>query len=50
MCIYAIKQDWEALKIIKDHTEKICLEAVKQNWGAIKIIKNQTEKNMFGSD
>ena len=39
-----VRQDWYALRYVKEQTEEICLAAVNQNWNAIKYVKEQTEK------
>ena len=40
----AVKQDWHALRYVKEQTESICIEAVKQNWYALQYVKEQTEE------
>ena len=37
----AVKQDWHALRHVKDQTDEICLEAVKQNGDALMYVKDQ---------
>ena len=34
----AVKQDWHALRHVKDQTDEICLEAVKQNGDALAYV------------
>jgi len=40
----AVKQDWHALRHVKDQTDEICLEAVKQNVHALMYVKDQTDE------
>lgn len=38
-----VKQNWDALKYVKEQTEAICLEAVKQDWDALQYV----DKSIF---
>jgi len=43
-CLAAVKQNGDALQLVKNQTEEICLAAVKRNGYALKYVHDQTEE------
>ena len=43
----AVKENWYALKYVKNQTENICLEAVKENWYALQYVEEKFFKNEY---
>ncbi len=42
--LVTVKQNWLAIKYIKNPSEEVQLAAVKQYWGAIEYIENPSEE------